>query len=124
LSRNSGVSTSGNPKGLSGPVAGKLYLYLLFLEIQFLKHMLKTQLKTVLKLIWTLVILINEILKHMIQTFLEHIECTLSGEIYIGQIRQILSAICYAVKSFKALISQATLRWFTVSVFFLIWTID
>jgi hypothetical protein len=27
LSRNSGASTSWNPKGLSRPVAGKLYLY-------------------------------------------------------------------------------------------------
>jgi hypothetical protein len=33
LSTNSGASASWNPKGLSRPVAGKLYLYLTFLKI-------------------------------------------------------------------------------------------
>jgi hypothetical protein len=32
LSRNSGVSTSWNPKGISRPVAGKLYLFMYFVE--------------------------------------------------------------------------------------------
>ena len=48
LSRNSGASTSWNPKGLSRPVAGKLYLY--FLLVGGTRHVLHSAPRWVIQL--------------------------------------------------------------------------
>jgi hypothetical protein len=41
LSRNSGASTSRNPKGLSRPVTGTLYLYLYIISVYITAHNLR-----------------------------------------------------------------------------------
>jgi hypothetical protein len=51
LSRNSGASSSWNPKGLSRPVAGKLYLYCSFtLLVSFHQSSILTPLSAMLLL--------------------------------------------------------------------------